>query len=614
MFRTRASASRPVALDRPVAIVTSTTYDRRALDVESDIPLINSLNHLTYLVSHSQNVREMVSNDGALERLVSILSDCHLTMYKMLGDNNADRSRYDASLQVTLDRNEVYCAWKWTLALQCLVLTGTRGAEAMRRSVVAAGVLPLLATILDNSLLYHHNYDFIRGRHLDMNFKKMDLRSTEFYHYLRLNAGEDYETYLRDILGNDAFRLQSDIGDIGEELLKPTSVAPSNFSDVWERMKAYQMDHGKESDFENCFQDPNGKYSPMYSPRTFHLGRVIPKDDDVLWALQLLAFLSKYAYMKPKLQKVEFVESISFRAITDRIRQRISRKKGEPSPQTFFKSRYVEREDFIEPFVELSLTDKDVSLKFDNRKLVSSTSHLAEIPIEVTKSAVRQRKYPREKPTDNTDPFLEELKEVTKQAEKHEGLQKNEMAFGARNSVLGPSISTIDAMVMDERSKKEKILSKSLSESWNYRIISKELTSDMWDSIMATQYLDIFPLVERFTVDCENSSDIAYWSSIIMRNFCKKDGVTGVRQCANFACGKWEEYSKQFAKCQRCKRAKYCSRKCQLNAWPFHKYWCHKNNIKSEVGANKTNCNRGYSPPTSSGWNHQSPNMATDIP
>ena len=91
MFRTRASASLPVALDRPVAIVTSTTYDRRALDVESDIPLINSLNHLTYLVSHSQNVREMVSNDGALERLVSILSDCHLTMYKILGDNNADR-------------------------------------------------------------------------------------------------------------------------------------------------------------------------------------------------------------------------------------------------------------------------------------------------------------------------------------------------------------------------------------------------------------------------------------------------------------------------------------------------------------------------------------------
>ena len=173
--------------------------------------------------------------------------------------------------------------------------------------------------------------------------------------------------------------------------------------------------------------------------------------------------------------------------------------------------------------------------------------------------------------------FLEELKEVTKQAEKYEELQKNEMAFEARNSVLGPSISTIDAMVMDERLKKEKILSKSLSESWDYRIISKELTSDMWDSIMATQHLDIFPLVERFTGHrSRKPPDITYWSSIIMRNFCKKDGVTGVRQCANFACGKWEEYSKQFAKCQRCKRAKYCSRKCQLNAWPFHKYWCHK--------------------------------------
>ena len=614
MFHTRVSASRPVVPDRPVAIVTSTTYDRRALDIESDIPLINSLNHLTYLVSHSQNIREVVASDGALERLVSILSGCHLTMYQMLGESSTGKSRYDAPLRVTLDRNKAYCAWKWTLALQCLVLTGTRGTEAIRGSVVAAGVLPLLATILDNSLLYHHNYDFIGGRYLDINFKGVDLQSTKFYHYLRLNAGENYETYLRDILGSDTFHLQSDTSDIGEELLKPTSVAPSNFSDVWERMKVYQMDHSKELNFENCFLDPNGKYSPMHSPRTFHLGRVVPKEVDVLWTLQLLAFFSKYTYMKPKLQKIEFVESISFRAITDRIRQRISRKKGEPFPQTFFKSKYVEKEVFVEPLVELSLIDKDASLKLDNPKLVSSTSHFVEIPTtEVIETTSGRRKCQKEKSTDNADPFLRELQEVIKQAEKHEELQENQIVFGARTSAFDPSISMTDAIAMDERSEREKTLSKSLSESWNYRVISKELTSDMWDSIMATQYLNIFPLVEKYTVDSENSPDIAYWSSIIMRNFCKKDGVTGVRQCANSACGKWEEYSKQFAKCQRCKRAKYCSRKCQLNAWPFHKYWCHKGNIKIEAGNAKINSNGGYSPPASNRCNHQSPSMAAGI-
>ncbi|CAI5030133.1 CGH_1_HP_G0101260.mRNA.1.CDS.1 [Saccharomyces cerevisiae] len=56
----------------------------RALDINSSIPLINSLNYLTYLTSNSSKVRETVANDGALERLVSILRSCHLSLFELL--------------------------------------------------------------------------------------------------------------------------------------------------------------------------------------------------------------------------------------------------------------------------------------------------------------------------------------------------------------------------------------------------------------------------------------------------------------------------------------------------------------------------------------------------
>jgi hypothetical protein len=71
---------------------------------------------------------------------------------------------------------------------------------------------------------------------------------------------------------------------------------------------------------------------------------------------------------------------------------------------------------------------------------------------------------------------------------------------------------------------------------------------------------NIFPLVEKFTVR-HHSKDMQYWACVVMRNLCRKDDARGgIRQCANYQCGKWEEYTRQFAKCRRCRRTKYCSK------------------------------------------------------
>lgn len=69
--------------------------------------------------------------------------------------------------------------------------------------------------------------------------------------------------------------------------------------------------------------------------------------------------------------------------------------------------------------------------------------------------------------------------------------------------------------------------------------------------------------------------DMLYWSGVVMRNLCRKDDSRGgIRQCANWKCGKWEEWPRQFAKCRRCRRTKYCCKGCQKSAWGGHRWWC----------------------------------------
>lgn len=83
-----------------------------------------------------------------------------------------------------------------------------------------------------------------------------------------------------------------------------------------------------------------------------------------------------------------------------------------------------------------------------------------------------------------------------------------------------------------------------------------------------------------------------------MRNACRKDDSRGgIRQCANskfsawervaefvagltnllslVMCGKWESFPREFAKCRRCRKAKYCGKECQSTAWSEgHRFWC----------------------------------------
>lgn len=102
------------------------------------------------------------------------------------------------------------------------------------------------------------------------------------------------------------------------------------------------------------------------------------------------------------------------------------------------------------------------------------------------------------------------------------------------------------------------------------------------------QSTNIFSLVERFTFRPSASEshlpnpppvlpdEIQYWAGVVMRNACRKDDSRGgIRQCANVQCGKWEKFPREFAKCRRCRKAKYCGKECQSRAWSEgHRFWC----------------------------------------
>ncbi|RKP26084.1 hypothetical protein SYNPS1DRAFT_10559, partial [Syncephalis pseudoplumigaleata] len=95
------------------------------------------------------------------------------------------------------------------------------------------------------------------------------------------------------------------------------------------------------------------------------------------------------------------------------------------------------------------------------------------------------------------------------------------------------------------------------------------------DRLHANYPINVFTLVERFCAR-HHSNTIHLWAGVVMRNGCRKDDTRGgLRRCAYLHCGRWESRPHEFAKCRRCRKAKYCSKQCQSHAWADgHRYWC----------------------------------------
>lgn len=527
---------RSILSNRATITISQTVYDRRALDNTSDLPLINSLNHLTFLTSSSSKVRETMSEDGALERLVSILHECYIKLHEMsLIYPKTPQGSVDA---VERERKMAMLAWKWTLTYQCLVLTGTRGTQDIRKRVVQSGVLPVIATVLDNYMIFHKNFDFLRDKKIDFTFKEilnnplLQLKDEEIAklsnrvpvtdpYFAEYNLMEEFKI----LLGNDISNLSNDHDYISGKHCEPLLTQIStDFESLW------GMHLKNNMDLKPCSN------ILISIPRDFFLGKIIPKLDDITWSVQLLAFLTKNTSTKQFLETVSLVDSISLRPILENSMQRMAHSRGNP--------------------LDLALL------------MISETSNQNMTSFSHTNLNVNQKK-------NITNPLLLEIQGICK-----DNCYQQDQDNDIKKDYILHIKTPINTQKLD-RLKKEQELRENFKRNWDYSTVSKVLDDETWNHILKIKTLNLFALVERYTIKSENDSNITYWSSVVMRNSCRKHESTGVRQCANFECGKWEEYPKQFPKCRRCKRTKYCSRECQLKSWEYHRHWCHEVNPSS---------------------------------
>lgn len=706
-----------VVLNRATVSISATIYDRRALDCTDNKALVNSLNHLTFLTSSSVKVRDAMIHDGAIERLVGILYECRDPK------NNTD---------------SIMFAWKWVLALQCLVLAGTRGSEKMRKKLVDAGIIPILATILDNHFLtkkssikadlnpvqqrsaYDERSILTRNRSrsntnnaigsttaaattsttpvsatstTNSDGNNIITNESSYDHSLQNphmindsnNVATAEEEEMIDLEGEldvqdddgQVVVLESELEDADhdnnfiENVLRQirnsvdrtdeaifdanttidefsSKQSHSNFNNslnvlgdeeiellnVIELVKCFQklsdcslnVDVMKlvKNNFKNLLNDPllsnelnqrleisniltpesdpfnNLIDSNLVShtvPRTFENGLILPATDDVIWSLQLLAFISKYTYLRQPLCNTYLINGLSFRS------------RNHPPPlETDSASVDLDEvmtdsndDSFIMPSVNSDITNSDGADNTNSFNDNNSNNNNSNFDFTSNFNVINLQNFTTSNNYNNNINYSlileqnERLKNIKKLSDENDkGIIEDYFKILKTNNQL-EKIRYLEKIRLNSTRLKHESLGKlrsknkfiyrnkleQYSEKWDYDNAWEEFETPLEISnlidrdIQPFVTLNIFPLVERFTVKTWFQEDICYWAAVVVRNANRKDEkMGGRRQCANFNCGKWEDHPKQFSKCRRCKRAKYCSRECQAKAWVFHKHWC----------------------------------------
>lgn len=560
--------------------ITTALYDRRALDCTSTLPLINSLTHLVYLTTSSARIRDILTVDGGVERLVNILK--------------AGRSK------------DMMNMWMWNLAFQCVVNIGVRGSESVRTRVVEADMVPVIATILDN---YIQVIDKFRAK-AEANAKKnaSSLRS-------------------RDVP-------KSASGDRPDRPHRRQAPPPSIEIPAPFPRAHVVVEQNSESN--------SPEYAPAPAPRTSRgpqPGRTI---ETGLHLLPLRTGPSRgnhpsQPHTAPLPSNPDGTDGFGLRPVRDADRlpsmlpgiplgnpsqpgspttpapimpmtaNRPSRRLGRPSIRhqrsMSGESDGAESEEAPsrtanpEPIVDiqgnidsidgeesvLEPVDTQIGAEAQEADTFNITHRspldgsllnvgtntntipgFSPVPTVTAPSVIPPSSYPRflldNSPSSMVLPAMPREEDVLQSLQLLAYVSKycNLRTFFQRSHLV-PALSISNEIhLLDEDSSTSK------------KVAPVEIQEEY---LMPDDY-NIFPLVEKFTVR-HHPMEMQYWAGVVMRNLCRKDDSRGgIRQCAYYECGKWEQYPRQFAKCRRCRRTKYCSKECQKSAWVYHRHWC----------------------------------------
>ncbi|EKD19953.1 uncharacterized protein L3040_002368 [Drepanopeziza brunnea f. sp. 'multigermtubi'] len=617
--------------------ITTALYDRRALDCTSTLPLINSLNHLAYLTTSSARIRDILTVDGGVERLVCLLK--------------AGRSK------------DMMDMWKWNLAFQCVVNIGVRGSENVRTRVVEADMVPVIATILDNYIKVvdrcrekaeeakkaqeHRMHQSSRngehrGSHKGASFGNRPSRFDVEFRTSRRQPPPSIE--IPATITNDALTAASDAMDT-------TPTGPLiTLTPQPERTTYPTPRHHHHHHHHHRGQDSRPPFLPPSRHNIQPLVTAVPSMDaadgfsvrPVRDAERLPSMVSGFhsgvtslpesptTPLPPNSMRSPTVHPASAAAQVVRSRRRPSIRHlasmvGEPEDPN---ADSMASDESGEPEISgLDAGDIQSTVNIQDISMDEADSMLTavETPLGLTTPSVSEAQdaetfnithrsaslindattpngpnmglSPAQPTAVNTTPAMHNAtiprylldRPTPTSGQVLAAMPRDEdvlmslqlLAYVSKycnlrsyfqNSHLVPKLkigSELHLLDVDDGSPFSPSSSSSSSSPRSIPACDSEE-----EEYLLPDDFNIFPLVEKFTVR-HHSQDMQYWAGVVMRNLCRKDDSRGgIRQCAYYQCGKWEEFTRQFAKCRRCRRTKYCSKECQKSAWVFHRHWC----------------------------------------
>ncbi|MCJ1313892.1 hypothetical protein MMC25_007572 [Agyrium rufum] len=600
--------------------ITTALYDRRALDCTSTLPLINSLNHLAYLTTSSARIRDILTVDGGIERLVCILKQ--------------GRSQ------------EMMEMWKWNLAFQCVVNIGVRGSEAVRTRVVEADMVPVIATILDNyiKVIEKHREKVeaeVRRSAARCPSAKTTSRARDYTNrpafHDRGHATADQRPSRRqapppaiEIPQNNSQQhrtVDTAAMEITPTLPQLAVTSPQDRSPFSPHRHSTTQPHHHHHHHHHHHRSQELRYGqtlPTNLPRPHgaqelsvsasnpnhsqSIGLRPVRDIDRLPSM--VPFLPNDADFRP-------ISPTTPSAPTPRTSEGRSRRR--PSLQ----QQMSNSGDSDDAIGDASLPEPPLTADRVNEAVVDISSNVdiqGSDDQEALLDAVAT-------PISFDGPNGPEVQEAVTFNITHRSVADGDITNLApavdtgivtanqRLTIIpvppNPPSNLQDRFYLDRTAPpgvlaatprdEDVLMSLQLlayvSKYCNLRVYFQQChlvprlqlaaTEDgsidgckqFREELEVEEYLlpddfNIFPLVEKFTVR-HHSQDMQYWAGVVMRNLCRKDDTRGgIRQCAYYECGKWEQKTRQFAKCRRCRRTKYCSKDCQKNAWVFHRHWC----------------------------------------
>lgn len=669
--------------------ITTALYDRRALDCTSTLPLITSLNNLAYLTTSSGRIRDILTVDGGIERLVCILKE--------------GRSK------------DMMDMWKWNLAFQCIVNIGVRGSEAVRTRVVEADMVPVIATILDNyfqvvekcreraelenkrkaaaqnvsaskgatfnrttsrpgmptaqrtersrrhapppiaipeanngadedepesevtptapaanlSLSSPPNESHSRSRPSHLN-SAVDAPSGAQFSTPNVRANRQPESRSRPSTGFQFMRPVRDADRL-------PSMAPTSSAELSSQPQSPTTPHGPPTNRAMTAGPSDSESRPRRRPSIRHQLSMSGSDDDGQIE-EVTSDPDSNDAAEGSSEPVVGIQNMDGEGETDIVMRDIvddetlladsqrenndmtltSTNTGDDNGAFNITHRSAAGDDSIVPTMNMDMNGATIPTTqnphppnaFGGPNAPPTqpgppgiTLNNAPPPLHTQNAGALPPWYPSPTPSrsSNTPTNSAIFAAMPKDEDVLMSLQL--LAYVSKYCNLRSYFQASHLVPRLKIGADLRLLDLDYDPANDTGAPTQEQLQEDWDNEFVQgpgeEPYNIFPLIERFTAKpsrhqppagtstalpsaYSNSNllsprqgDMQYWAGVVMRNLCRKDEARGgIRQCAYWQCGKWEQFQRQFAKCRRCRRTKYCSKECQKGAWGSHRFWC----------------------------------------